>query len=395
MKLTANELDERRAKFCAEMHKSCPVWDTALIIGRVNQYYFTGTVQDGLLIIYSHGGYAFYVRKSPERAALESPLTNIFPMNSYRDAAEKEGARLGNTYIETETVPCAVLGRIQKHFHMTSLGGLDNIIRTVRAVKSPYELYLTEKAGVLHHTLLAEIAPSLLREGMSEAEFAGELYAHMMKLGHQGITRFFRFGTEMFTGQISFGAENSLYPTNFDGPGGNRGNCPAAPLSGSRDKKLEKGDLVFVDVGFGVDGYHSDKTQLYIFGAEPPEQAVSAHRACLQIERQLAERLRPGEIPSKIYAETMAGLSEKMKENFMGFGASRVKFLGHGVGLHIDELPVIADGFDSPLEENMVIALEPKKGVPGFGTVGTENTYAVTKNGGRCLSGSSRDIIAI
>ncbi len=206
---------------------------------------------------------------------------------------------------------------------------------------------------------------------------------------------FSRFEIEMSAGQFSFGAANSLYPTNFDGPGGNRGNCPAAPLSGNPEKKLSKGDLVFVDTGFGFKGYHSDKTQLYCFGAEPPDEAAEAHRACLQIERQLAARLRPGEIPSKIYAETMAALDEKFLENFMGFGSNRVKFLGHGVGLHIDELPVIAAGFDAPLEENMVIALEPKKGVPGFGTVGVEDTYAVTKNGGRCLTGGSGDILTV
>ena len=69
----------------------------------------------------------------------------------------------------------------------------------------------------------------------------------------------------------------------------------------------------------------------------------------------------------------------------MGFG-NRVKFLGHGVGLLIDETPVIAESFDEPLQEGMVFALEPKKGIENIGMVG-ENTFIVTAKGGECITG--------
>ena len=84
-----------------------------------------------------------------------------------------------------------------------------------------------------------------------------------------------------------------------------------------------------------------------------------------------------------------------LRQGFMGFGNQCVKFLGHGVGLHIDELPVIASGFDEPLEEGMVIALEPKKGVAGVGMLGVEDTYVVAPDGGRCVTGGGRGIVVV
>jgi Xaa-Pro aminopeptidase len=91
----------------------------------------------------------------------------------------------------------------------------------------------------------------------------------------------------------------------------------------------------------------------------------------------------------------VAELDPELRENFMGFGSRRVNFLGHGVGLQIDEPPVIAEGFDEPLVEGMVLALEPKKGIAGVGMVGSENTYVVTPAGGRSLTGEPSDPILV
>jgi Xaa-Pro aminopeptidase len=86
---------------------------------------------------------------------------------------------------------------------------------------------------------------------------------------------------------------------------------------------------------------------------------------------------------------------EGWAEGFMALGGNKVRFLGHGIGLAIDEYPVIAKGFDAPLEEGMTFALEPKLGIPGFGMVGVENTFEVTPGGGRCLSGEKFEIISV
>ncbi|UWG95351.1 Xaa-Pro peptidase family protein [Dehalobacter sp. DCM] len=393
-KINVTELNHRLNAFCGIMDSTYPDWDTGLIINRVNQYYFTGTMQDGLLVIKKDRTGYYFARRSYERAKDESLFLNIYPMESYRDAVKVIGAECGNTYLELEVVPVAMLERLKKYFSMPSIRGLDQEISLTRAVKSPYELERMINSGKLHKEILTNIVPSLLTEGMSEADLVVDLYAHMVKIGHHGVSRFAMFQNEIVCGQIGFG-ESSLYPTNFDGPGGAYGMSPAVPVLGSRERKLKKGDLVFVDIGFGVDGYHTDKTQVYQFGAKPSPDVIAAHRGCIEVENRLAEQLMPGAIPSVIYALVMNSLSTQFLQNFMGYGKRQVKFLGHGIGLNVDELPVIANGFDLPLQQNMVIALEPKKGIQNVGMVGVEDTYTVTPNGGNCLTGGGSDIIIV
>jgi Xaa-Pro aminopeptidase len=229
---------------------------------------------------------------------------------------------------------------------------------------------------------------------MSETEFAGILYERLMRRGHQGISRFSGFQGELVTGQIAFG-ESALYPTNFDGPAGNEGNCPAIPLIGNPKRFLKRGDLVLVDAACGFAGYHSDKTQIYMFGAQPSPEVLAIHRRCVDIQKQVAAQLKPGVRPADIYHSIMDNLEPSFLEHFMGYGQQAVKFLGHGVGLYVDEQPVIAHGFNDPLKENMTVALEPKKGIPRLGLVGAEDTYVVTAEGGRCLTGGGRDIIVV
>lgn len=388
------ELEERIAKLCAAITENYPEWDSALVLSRINQYYFTGTMQEGLLVIKRDGTAMYFARRSFERAKLESPLECIYPMESYRDAAAAAGNQLGNVLVETEILTMGILDRLKKYFSFENIYDIEKILFGLRAVKSRYELSLMRESGRLHKKLLEEIVPGLLREGMSELDFTAELYEHMLKIGFHGVSRFYRYQTEMVAGQIGFG-ENSLYPTNFDGPGGMRGMSAAVPILGSRESTLKKGALVFVDIGFGVNGYHSDRTQVYMFGAKPDWETVKAHRTCMEIQKKTAELLKPGSVPSEIYEKIMGDIDTAFLENFMGFGSRRVKFLGHGIGLHIDELPAIAKGFNRPLEKNMVIALEPKKGIAGVGMVGVEDTYVVTPEGGECITFGEKDIIEV
>lgn len=395
--LTKSELEARMNRFIAKMNIEHSDWDTVVIVSRVNQYYFMGTMQDAMLFIKKDGTVLYFVKRSYERALDESPFAKsgiLHPMDSYRDAAAYLDKQLGNTYFETEVMTLAVFERFQKHFQFTKKGTIDKTVFSVRAVKSHYELTLLEEAGRRHNDLLLNVVPSLLYEGISEAEFVGALYYEMMKRGHHGLTRFFMFQTEMGIGQVAFG-ENSLYPTSFDGPGGSRGMNAAVPLIGSYERTLKKGDLVFVDIGFGINGYHSDKTQVYMFGAQPEKSVSEAHNFCLKLENNLATRLKTGATPSEIYRSALAELTEAEKENLGGFGCRKVKFFGHSIGLQVDEAPVIADGFHEPLETNMLFALEPKKGLAGVGTVGVEDTFIVTPEGGRCITGHGREIIVL
>ncbi len=394
MKARLSELEARRAAFCQKMDVAHPNWESALILSKVNQYYFTGTIQNALLLIKKGGGYSYNVRQSIQRAEAESPLDNLFAMKSYGDVAGREGADLGHAYLELDYLPYSTVMRLQKNFQMKSINSLDTTLRNLRAVKSAYELSVLERCGKMHERLFSEFIPDVLQEGLSEAHFYGQVQERMMLAGHQGITRFYDYQTEFHIGQVGFG-ENMLYPNNFSGGSGGLGTGPAAPLAGNPSRHLKKGDLVLADIGFGLDGYHTDKTQVFCFGAAPSPLAVRFHQECLDIAARAVEALRPGAIPSKIYADAINSLSPEGAKIFMSYADSRASFIGHGVGLNLDELPAIAKGVDEPLRENMTIAIEPKMGVPGLGVVGTEDTYVVTPNGGRCLTGGAKEIIVV
>ncbi len=389
-----SELQNRMTRFRARMDTACPEWEMAALFGRINQYYFTGTMQDGVLLIPRDAEAVYRVRRSYKRAIDESLFPCIEPMNSYRDAAQGLTRLPQRIHLETELVPLAVAQRFQKHFPVTEFQSVDPQVAAVRAVKSPFELEIMRRCGDVHRRILEERLPAMLREGMSEAQLGAELYLVMVEEGHQGVARFGMFQSEIAVGNVCFGA-SSLYPTSFDGPGGNLGMGPAAPVLGSREKILNKGDLVFIDMGCGVEGYHTDKTMTYMFGAPLPKEVVAAHEQCVVIQNQVAALLRPGAIPSEIYQTVMDGLSPDFLLNFMGFGTRQSRFLGHGIGLLVDELPVIAKGFDEPLQEGMVFALEPKKGIENVGMVGIENTFVVTPTGGVSITGEHPGLMPV
>ncbi len=393
-KTPASELRDRMERFRLRMDTENPSWEFAAIFGRVNQFYLTGTMQDGVLLIPRDDEAVLWVRRSLERALDESLFPDIRPMKSFRDAAAGMGACPGTVHVDAETVPLALLERFRKYFPFRETAALDTQAAKVRSKKSAYELAIMEQAGRIHRHVLEDCVPGMLREGMSEAGLGGEVFSLMVREGHHGIARFGMFGTEMVLGQIGFG-ESSLYPTNFDGPGGCLGVAPGAPVLGSSDRTLKAGDLVFLDCACGVQGYHTDKTMTYIFRRSLPEEAIDAHRLCVEIQDEAAALLRAGTRPSEVYETVIGGLEPAFLKNFMGFGDRRVPFLGHGVGLTVDEVPVIARGFDEPLEEGMVIALEPKVGVRGVGMVGIENTFVVTRGGGRSITGTNPGLILV
>ncbi len=386
------ELDARLEGFMSLMRGRD--WRCAFIFSKINQYYFTGTMQDGVLAITNGGAAVYFVRRSLERALRESLFADIRPMTNFKDVADVIGVNCAPSFADTEILTLAQHARFAKYLDAGALEPLDRVLAELRAVKSPYELALMEEAGRLHDEFLLRVIPGMLKEGMSEADMAADIYSAMVRHGHHGVSRFNMPQCEIIGGQASFG-ESSLYPSSFDGPAGHTGISPAAPVLGSRDRFLKKGDLVFVDMAFGLNGYHTDKTQVYSFRRPPPPEAALAHGRCLEIQRKAAGMLRPGTLPADIYATIIDGLDEDFAENFMGFGSRTVKFIGHGAGLQVDEYPPLAKGFTKPLADNMTIALEPKKGLAGLGMVGVEDTYVVSPEGGRCITGGGREIIIL
>ena len=131
-----------------------------------------------------------------------------------------------------------------------------------------------------------------------------------------------------------------------------------------------------------------------LLGGRAGLHARRAYDLCVEVQRAAAASLRPGVVPSRIWRDVLDRVGDTpFAAGFMGLDGNQVPFLGHGIGLAIDEYPVIAKGFDEPLEAGMVLALEPKIGIPGFGMVGIENTFVVEESGGRSLTGDETDVI--
>ncbi|MEW6010812.1 MAG: peptidase M24 [Methanobacterium sp.] len=391
-KVPADELKKRMDGFKHQMDNCHPDWEIAAIFTNINMYYFTGTMQDGVLLIPREEEPVLWVRRSYKRALEESLFPYINSMDSFRNIAHTLSYFPEEVFLETESLPVGLYHRFCKYFPFNKINSADPVINKLRSLKSKYELDLMKKAGKIQGRVLEEMVPSLLKTGITESQLTATIYQLMIQEGHHGVTRFGMFDTQMVLGQICFG-DSSIYPSYLNSPGGNYGS-PAVPLFAS-NRKLKEGEVVFVDVGCGVQGYHTDKTMTYLFKGSLPQSAREDHERCVHIQNKMASLLKPGAIPAEIYQQIMDDLEPAFLENFMGYGDNQVKFLGHGIGLLIDEIPVIAPGFLEPLQEGMVLALEPKKGIKDLGMVGIENTFIVTKKGGKCITGDNPGMINI
>jgi Xaa-Pro aminopeptidase len=195
----------------------------------------------------------------------------------------------------------------------------------------------------------------------------------------------------MHYGQVLGGASGAV-PGYSDSPLCGPG--PNAVLGKGPDHAvLRRGDPVIVDLVGGHDGYLADQTRTFSVGPLGADLR-DAYEAAVRILRSVEQRIAPGAAPSELFthAEELAG-HEGLAEHFMGHGGDRVRFLGHGVGMEIDELPVLAPGFDEPLQPGHVIAVEPKFVFPGRGAVGIENMYAVTEDGREQMTTASEELI--
>ena len=137
-----------------------------------------------------------------------------------------------------------------------------------------------------------------------------------------------------------------------------------------------------IDICGGYAGYIADGSRTYSLGPVS-QQMRETYEYIVELNTWIESQLRPGNIPSQIYQNILDRIAKtSFAAHFMGAGENQVRFVAHSVGLELDEIPVIAPKFDTPLEAGVVLAVEPKVFYPGLGGVGVENTYLVTEN--RC-----------
>ena len=376
----AAELEKRIRKFQTHLDKNNI--GGALIIQSTDLFYFAGTIQQAHLYIPADGEPLLMVRKSYERALAESGIKRIISFTSQKQIPgllRENGYNIpGVLGLETDVMPANFYFALRECFENSKLTDVSHFIRLVRSVKSGYEIEIIKKAAFFSD-MVAEKAKEHLEEGITEIEFAGKVEAEARKLGHQGIIRMRLWGSELFYGHIMAGPSAAI-PSFLSSPTGGLG-VGQAIAQGPGFMAIKKHQPVLVDYVFAWMGYLSDHTRIFSIG-ELPDELIKAHRAMLDIHAMIKKEAKPGVKAGDLY-EIATEMAERFGygEDFMGVGDQRIRFVGHGIGLELDEYPFIAKGQKMALEEGMSIAIEPKLVFPGKGVVGIENTHIVTKDG--------------
>jgi Xaa-Pro aminopeptidase len=395
------EIHSRWKRYKELLRQHLPQAEGAFIFSRLNIFYFTGAFVNGVLWLPIEGEPILFCRRGAERAEMETPIKNIVQFSSYRDIAKTFTALAvtlpANIAAEMNGLPWSLSNSLIKYLPSVDFIPSDTLIAMTRAKKSEWELHLLREAGKKHNKCLTQLLPPFLHEGINELQIAHRISDIFYSEGHNGVLRMETFGEEVFQGFVAVG-DSANYPSVFNGPVGLRGAHPAVPYMGAEEIKWYSGTPLTIDNGFSIGGYQTDKTQVYWLGNKNtiPEPVQSAHDFCVEMQAMIVEQLKPGATPGKLWNQCAEIVAKSPWENgFMGLGSNKVSFVGHGIGLAVDEYPALANGFDLPLEEGMVLAIEPKIGIPGVGMVGTENTFEVTHYGGKALTGNTYEIITI
>ena len=349
----------------------------ALVQQTTDKYYLSGTVQQGFLAVAPGVEPVLFCRKGVERARAETPWEVVAlerPKDLgdlVREAGFPQDGRIG---LEADVLPMQLWLQMQRLFPDRELVDASLPLRLVRQVKSPYELHEMRAAGKVWRAMMEETARQI-RPGLDDHLLSIAVDAYGRNLGGQGLMRTRGFNFEYFAPHTLAGAPGAV-PAHFDGPTGGKG--PHAAIGqGSAHVAIEPGMPVLADFGVGVRGYVADGTRTFCLGELPPVLARAAAVA-VDILREAEETLRAGAPAGALFRQAAEhAAAEGLAEHFMGFGPDRVRFLGHGIGLELDELPVLTPNAEGVLEEGMVIAVEPKFVFPGQGAVGVEDSFII------------------
>jgi len=355
--------------------------DAALITQNADLYYFAGTVQQSYLYVPATGEAVLFVGRTLERARVESALEGVEGLPAIADLPRLIRRRYGGlparVGLELDVLPVTRFRRLERLLPEAAFEDVGRDIVRQRAVKSLWEIERVRAAAAVADEVCAFL-PGVLREGLTEVEFAGIAEAEARRLGHEGHIRMRGFNQEMFYGQLLAGT-SGVVPSYPDTPLAGTGLSPAV-AQGPSFRRIGRGEPVVFDFVPVRDGYIADFTRLFVVG-EASGEVHRAYDAALRVQAAAVLAALPGVPCRQVWeAARTAAADAGMLESFMGRGVGQVPYVGHGVGLELDELPVLT-GSGLELAEGMVFALEPKFVLPGVGAVGVENTWVVTGDG--------------
>ena len=383
------ELKLRRDKLRALMERQGI--DAALITCNVNLIYTYGRVVSGYLYLPLNaparlfikrpndieGEHIHPIRKPEQIIELLKECGLPLPTKLMLEGDElpfREYNRLAACFPETEVVPCGTA-----------------LIRQARSIKTPIEIEMFRRSGAAH-TKAYEQIPSVYQPGMTDCQLSIEIERLMRLEGCLGIFRVFGQSMEIFMGSLLAG-DNAAVPSPYDFALGGKGIDPSLP-GGVSGTLLQEGQCFMVDMGGNFYGYMGDMSRVFSIG-KLPEQAYAAHQTCLEVQEVVAAMAKPGTVCEDMYNKAVEIVTKAgFADYFMGV-EQKAKFIGHGIGLEINEMPVLAPRMKQELEPGMVFALEPKIVLPGIGPVGIENSWDVTTDGLEKLTLCKEEIVEL
>lgn len=383
--LSHDESQRRLLKVRSQMDKSGIA--AVLICDNANLYYLTGRVFAGYVWIPLKGEPVYFVKRPVEMEG-----DNVVSIRKPEQIPASTGIMPPEVLgLELDTVPYSMVTRLRSLFPEARLADASAVMRQARAVKTDEEVRLIGESA-MHQDHVYSLVPSYFREGMRDFELQVEIERASRLDGCFGLFRVSGPSMELFMGNVLAG-DNADEPSPYDFAMGGAGMDPSLPV-GCNGSIIKSGTTVMVDVNGNYTGYMSDMTRTYYLG-EIAQLARKAHQLSIDICRRLEREGTPGAEARSLYqiAEDMVA-EAGLHEYFMGH-RQKAGFIGHGVGIEINELPVIAPRSRDLLQVGNVIALEPKFVIPGTGAVGIENTYVVTPDGLRRLTDAPEQLTSL
>ncbi|MBN1551293.1 aminopeptidase P family protein [bacterium] len=379
-----NTLDNQIPTFYNEIHTRISTLqkslreasiDVAWIQQTTDLYYYSGTSQIGHLLIPASQEPELFIRRYYPRAAKETPLCNTHQITTFKDVTnyvtKNPFRRIG---LELDVLSVNQFKKMIAPLPQAEFIDISPIIRKQRSIKSSREIDAIKNAANQLHLVFQKI-PEWITEGMREIDLAAKIECFLREHGHQGLLPTRTMNTAIFYGNVLFG-QSSAERSSLAGPTCGAGLYNAYP-NGAGWHQLEAHTPIFIDLVSGYDGYMADATRIFSLG-RLPESLKKLHQSCISIQNSLVEEILKG-TAAKTLCQIACNMAQKLDLTtyFMGPPDDKVPFVGHGIGLEVDELPIIAKGYDDYLPPGSVIAIEPKAVIPGKGAVGIENTWVV------------------
>lgn len=358
--------------------------DAALLAINASLYYVSGRIFAGYAYVTAAGEVKYFVRRP---VGLEGD--NVYYIRKPEQIADTIAPFPNNLALELDLLSYSDVQRLKNVFPDAQIVNLSPVMREIRAQKSEFEIELLKQSG-LHHRDAYKRIPEVFKSGMTDIELQIEIERLLRLEGCLGQFRIAGQSMEIFMGNILAG-DNADAPTPYDFAMGGAGMDPSLPV-GANGTVIKQGDAVMVDACGNFTGYMTDMSRVFSVGTLDG-LAMRCHQLSIDICHKLAEIGKPGVEAKSLYETAMAMVEEAgLASYFMGH-KQKAGFIGHGVGIEVNEAPVLAPRSRDVLSVGNVIALEPKFVVPGVGAVGIENTYVVLPEGMECITLAPEEII--